>query len=101
MNFKEKYFQESPPDIIRKALDIQHPHMQNITFERLAKEGWARLNLPEGSLIEKLEGKFPTPSTKIELSSAVLKDQGLGALPVYHPNPESPEGNSNLYKKYH
>lgn len=84
MNLKDPYLYDSDEQIVRAALKSDHPFLNGITYERLAAEGWAPLNLPE-PWIPFREGKFPTPSGKCEFYSEVLSRAGLDPLPTYEP----------------
>jgi anaerobic selenocysteine-containing dehydrogenase len=84
MGLKESYLQESDEQIIRAALQSEHPFLQGITYERLEREGWVRLNIPE-PWIPFAKGGFKTPSGKCEFYSQSLKDQGFDPVPTYDP----------------
>jgi hypothetical protein len=45
--------------------------MKGITYDRLVKEGWAPLNIPE-PWVPFAKGNFPTPSKKCEFYSEQL-----------------------------
>ncbi len=89
MGFEEPCFQDSDIDLIRQALDTDHPHMKGITFERLLDEGFVRLNIPE-PFLPFATGGFPTPSGKCEFYSERMARDGYDPLPTYHP-PAYPE----------
>jgi anaerobic selenocysteine-containing dehydrogenase len=82
LGFDEPYLQDSDEEMIRYALASGHEYLDGITFERLAAEGWAPLNLPE-PWMPLAEGGYPTPSGKCEFYSQRLADRGLDPLP-YH-----------------
>ncbi len=84
MGLSDTYLQDSDEQIIRAALKTDHPFLKGITFERLQKEGWARLNLPD-PWTPYANGGFPTASGKCEFFSLRLKDEGLDPLPDYTP----------------
>jgi len=76
--------QISDEELVRVALDSDHPFLNGITYERLRREGWAALDLPQGRL-PFAEGGFPTPTGKCELYSETLRAQGLDPLPAHVP----------------
>jgi anaerobic selenocysteine-containing dehydrogenase len=84
LGLQDAYLYDSDEKIIRDALKTDHPHMKGITYERLAKDGWAPLNIP----MQKARfatGNFPTPSGKCEFYSEALAKSGLDPLPAYVP----------------
>jgi anaerobic selenocysteine-containing dehydrogenase len=92
MGLKEDYLFESDLEIIKKLLKSDHPYMKGITFNRLRKQGWAMLNLPD-PYKPHAEGNFPTPSGKCEFYNESLEDQGISPLPDYssvHPPQTDP-----------
>ncbi|MEZ5627528.1 MAG: molybdopterin oxidoreductase family protein [Rhodocyclaceae bacterium] len=65
----------------------------------LARQGWARLNLPR-PFAPFAEGGFPTPSGRCEFFSQTLADQGRDPLPGWVPPNESPVSNPVLAARY-
>jgi anaerobic selenocysteine-containing dehydrogenase len=84
LGMKDSNLYDTDEQIVRAALQTDHPYMKGITYERLQKEGWAAVNLPE-PWIPFAKGNFPTPSRKCEFYSAGLKAKGLDPLPNYTP----------------
>ncbi len=84
LELEEPYLQTPDEELIRAALDSDHPWLTGITWERLCEEGWAKLNLP-APWKPYAEGGFPTSSGKAELFSAELAGQGADPLPSYVP----------------
>ena len=84
MGFQEKYLFDSDEQVIRSALNSNHPFLKGITYERLAAEGWAPLNLPD-PWTPFAQGQFPTKSGKCEFYSEDLKAKGMDPLPAYVP----------------
>lgn len=82
MGFDDDCFQTSDEDLIREALDSDSPYLAGITYERLARDGWARLNVPAEGMFP---GRIPTPSGRIELDAPRMADQGLPRVPVHTP----------------
>jgi anaerobic selenocysteine-containing dehydrogenase len=61
--------------------------LEGMTLERLKEAGSLPLNLPEG-FVPFADGRFPTPSGKVELRCDVLAGEGLDPLPSYVPPAE-------------
>jgi anaerobic selenocysteine-containing dehydrogenase len=99
MGFSEECFEDTDEDIIRQALSSNSPVLQGITLERLKRDGWARLNLPE-VFAPFAEGGFTTPSGKCEFFSEQMERQGLDPLPAYVPPRESPDSSPELAARY-
>jgi anaerobic selenocysteine-containing dehydrogenase len=99
MGFDEPYLQESDESLIRAALSSDHPYLKGIIFERLAKDGWAPLNLARDPR-PFAEGGFPTPSGKCEFYAEGLVAHGMDPLPAYEPPPESRAGDRRLASRY-
>ena len=71
MGFTEPEFAASDEDLIRTALHTDHPLAEGITYERLQREGYAKLNLP-ADWRPYAGGGFPTPTGKANLQPAGL-----------------------------
>ncbi|QUV82420.1 molybdopterin oxidoreductase family protein [Chloracidobacterium sp. D] len=99
MGYTEPELQESDEQLIRAVLDVRHPWMEGITFERLRTEGYVRLNLPS-PFAPFAEGGFPTPSGKCEFYSESLARQGMDPLPAYVPPRENVHSNPPLAARY-
>ena len=76
----ESYLFESDESMLRAALASGHAWLDGITYERLWKEGYARLNRPE-DWRPFAHGGFATPSGKAELYSEPLREAGHDPLP--------------------
>ncbi len=100
MGFSETCFKDTSEDLIDQALDSGHPHLAGITRERLRKEGPVRINTPTRPFLPFANGKFPTPSGKIEFYSMRMEEEGLDPLPSYIPPSEGPEVTPELYRRY-
>lgn len=106
MGYTEAAFQETAEEIIRAALDSDHPFLQGITFEYLQQHGFARLRTdPSGRESECYvpfqNGKgYRTPSGKIELLSERAAQDGYDPLPDYVPPAESAEADPELAAAY-
>ncbi len=99
LGLDEPYLQESDESLIRTALKSDHPYLKGITFEQLAKDGWAALDLSRDPR-PFAEGGFPTPSGKCEFYAEALVAHGLDPLPTFEPAPESPAGEMALATRY-
>jgi anaerobic selenocysteine-containing dehydrogenase len=99
MGFDEECFRDTDEDIIRQALSSGTPEFEGITLERLKREGWARLNLPE-VFAPFAAGGFATPSGKCEFYSEQMKRDGLDPLPAYIAPRESLESAPDLAGRY-
>jgi anaerobic selenocysteine-containing dehydrogenase len=76
----EPWLQESDEELVRTAMDSQHPWLEGITFERLWEEGFARLNHPRDW--RPYADGFPTADRKARLWSDSLAERGLDPLPA-------------------
>lgn len=99
MNFTESCFADTTEDLIRQALEVRHPNMQGVTYERLKDEIFVRLNVPK-PFIPFADGKYHTPSGKIELYSARMLRAGLDPVPNHVPDAESADGSPELFARY-
>lgn len=99
MGFEEDCFKDTDEDIIRQALSSGHPVMEGVTLERLKRDGWARLNLPE-TYAPFAEGEFRTPSGKCEFYSETLAGMGIDPVPDYIPPRESVETSPELGARF-
>lgn len=87
MGFTEPWLHQTPDAIIDELLTATartQPAFAGITLERLKHEGPIALSLPVSTPFE--DGRFPTPSGKVELYSATLAEQGLDPLPGWTPD---------------
>ncbi len=99
MGFEESCFNQDAWDIIREILSLKQPCLEGITLERLLEEGYASLNL-DIPYVPFKDGKFHTPTGKIEFYSKKMESEGLDPLPSYTPLKESKEITPGLYEKY-
>lgn len=76
MGFEDEAFKASNDDIIKELLNTDSPDYKGVTYERLMKEKYIKLDIPQPVLAD---GKYNTPSGKIEFSSKLMSDAG------YHP----------------
>jgi anaerobic selenocysteine-containing dehydrogenase len=99
MGFEEACFKDTDEDLIRQALETDYVPFQHITLERLKRDGWVRLNLPE-TFAPFADGGFLTPSGKCEFYSESLERLGLDPLPAFIPPRESPSSAPELAARY-
>jgi anaerobic selenocysteine-containing dehydrogenase len=99
MEFEDDCFNDTDEDIISQALATDYAPFRDITLERLKRDGWARLNLPE-TFAPFSDGGFRTPSGKCEFYSESLERAGLDPLPAFIPPRESPESSPELAARY-
>jgi anaerobic selenocysteine-containing dehydrogenase len=86
MGMTEPALFDSDEDLARQALGSGAPSMEGITLERLRAEGHVRLTVPK-PFIPYAEG-FPTPSGRLEFTSARAEADGHGLLPGFTPAQE-------------
>jgi anaerobic selenocysteine-containing dehydrogenase len=99
MRFDEPAFEDSDEELVRQALETRHPNMAGISYERLRRDGWARVEVPT-PFAPFAEGNFPTPSGKCEFWSDSLAARGEDPLPAYLPPYESKSSNAALAARY-
>ncbi len=99
MGLEEAFLYDSDEDMIRMALASDHPFLRGITYERLAREGWAPLDLPD-DWRPFAEGRFPTSSGKCHFYAENLAAQGMDPLPAFVPARESRAGDAELAARY-
>lgn len=96
MGFKDQAFRDTPKDIIRQFLQTETPWYQGITLERLEKEKFIHLDMPESVLVRS-GGKAETESSKIELYSNIMKKAGFDpVIDLALCEEEMPEEEKNL-----
>jgi anaerobic selenocysteine-containing dehydrogenase len=82
MGFAESWLHQSADEVIAEVLGATaagNPHFAGVTLERLKAEGAVPLTLGTGTPFA--DGRFPTPSGKVELYSQTLADKGAKPLP--------------------
>jgi anaerobic selenocysteine-containing dehydrogenase len=90
MGFEDACFRESEDDMIRGLLASGHPFVEGITLERLDRERFVRLNLPE-PFLPFAEGGFGTADGKCHFHAETLD---------YQPPVESRHGDAELRQSY-
>jgi len=88
MGFADPMFTKTDEGLIRDLLDSGHDWLRGVSYERLEREGWARLNVPSGfrPYVDSAPG---TPDGKVR----------LGPL-EYRPGTETPSGSPELARRY-
>ena len=76
----ESYLDDDDETLVRAALGSGHPFLAGITYERLWRDGYARLATPE-DWRPYAEGGFPTPTGKARLYAPQLIELGIDPLP--------------------
>ncbi|MGI8587376.1 MAG: molybdopterin-containing oxidoreductase family protein [Chloroflexia bacterium] len=100
MDYDDPCFRDGDDDLIRQALDSDHPFMAGITLERLERETFVHLNTPTRPFVPFADGVYPTPSGKIEIYSETMLRLGLDPVIDYVPEAESPDGSPELAARY-
>jgi anaerobic selenocysteine-containing dehydrogenase len=88
MGLDDPELRETDLELIRTALDTDHPTLRGITLERLLDEGYARLNVPAPFRPYSEPGRLNTPSGKIQIHSPGLERLAFDPLPSYIPPAE-------------
>jgi anaerobic selenocysteine-containing dehydrogenase len=100
MGFDEPCLHASAEEIVRELLQTPSPLLAGVTWERLVAEPAVRLSLPTRPWVPFADGRFPTPSGKVELLAASLAREGRDPLPGWVPELESPEASPALFGRY-
>jgi anaerobic selenocysteine-containing dehydrogenase len=86
MGFAEPWLRQEADEVIEEVLAataVSHPALQDITLARLkAEKSIPLLVEPDAPFAN---GRFPTPSGKVELFSQTMADMGLPPLPEFVP----------------
>jgi anaerobic selenocysteine-containing dehydrogenase len=99
LGYTEACWDQPAEEIIREALAQGGPAVQGITWEQLLARGTCRLNL-ERPHRPFADGRFRTPSGKVELYSRQLADAGHDPLPTYTPDHESADRDASRARAY-
>ncbi len=99
MDFREPCLYDSDEDLIRTALNSDAPALQGITLDALKQTGWTRLSVPAPA-VPFADGRFPTPSGRVELRSEAMTTAGLDPLPAFTPETESPMGDAGRRSRF-
>jgi anaerobic selenocysteine-containing dehydrogenase len=90
MGLDDPCLRESEDDMIRTALDTDHPFVKGITLEQLDRDHFVRLRLPE-PFHPFAEGGFGNGSGRLQFKAEALD---------YTPPVESRHGDADLRRKY-
>jgi anaerobic selenocysteine-containing dehydrogenase len=86
MGFNEPWLRQDAEEVLREILDASRPRnplLADVTLERLQAEGTVPYEFGEGLDVPFADGRFPTPSGKVELRCEAMRGFGLDPLPVY------------------
>jgi len=83
MEFDDACFRATDRELLEQSFDWSHPALADIDLERLEREGYARLALPDAAhWAPHAEGGFPTPSGRVEFAASLAAD-GNFVVPAY------------------
>jgi anaerobic selenocysteine-containing dehydrogenase len=85
MGLDEPALRDDDLEIVRQALDTDHPYFQGITLERLLEEGYVRLGVAEPFAPLASPTALRTQSGKIQIEAPTLVELGLDPLPTFTP----------------
>jgi anaerobic selenocysteine-containing dehydrogenase len=119
MDYEGSDWYRTDEEMIRDFIDWDSPLMAGITLESLKANGYARLTIGDvATRTPHAEGKFPTPTGKLEflttqadagnfvappwrsMYTEMQPGEPVDKLPTYHPPYESAEVNPELAAKY-
>ena len=84
MGLTEPCLYDSDLELAEQLLSSDHPYLAGITVDRLRKEGWVRLNVPERFM--PFADGFPTPSGRLEFVSERAAADGHSRVAGYVPS---------------
>lgn len=99
MGFEDSCFRKDSWSLIQEILNLEDPLIKGVILDRLQKDGFALLR-PKKPWAPFADGKFPTPSGKIELFCSQMAEQGHDPHPAYIPLQEGPESTPELFMRY-
>jgi anaerobic selenocysteine-containing dehydrogenase len=92
LGFEDACFKDDADTLIAQGLDnLANPFLDGITLEKLKQGGPVRLNVEQPHPAY-ADGKFPTPSGKIELYADRMARDGHDPLPAHTPLTEGGDG---------
>ncbi|HUZ01780.1 MAG TPA: molybdopterin oxidoreductase family protein [Thermomicrobiaceae bacterium] len=85
MGYDEPWLRQSADEVIAEVLDAMcatNPYLEGVTLARLQREGTVPTGAQTGDVVPFADGRFPTPSGRLELRCAAMEEQfGLDPLP--------------------
>jgi anaerobic selenocysteine-containing dehydrogenase len=91
LGYDEPWLRQTPEEAIREVLDASratNPLLDGVTLERLQAEGTVPYAIGPEAEVPFADGRFPTPSGKVELYSEAMTQYGVDPLPDYAPPAE-------------
>jgi anaerobic selenocysteine-containing dehydrogenase len=91
MGYREPWLRQTADEAIAEVLEASraaNPRLDGITMERLRAEGTVPLPFGRDDEVPFADGRFPTPSGKVELRCDAMTTLGLDPLPDYAPPAE-------------
>ena len=92
MGFSEHWLQEDANAVIVEVLEAsreQNPLLHGITLERLQRESAIPFSIPDEQRVPFADGRFRTPSGKVEFYSAQAAAKGYDPVPNWVPEVEA------------
>ncbi|HEY7032295.1 MAG TPA: molybdopterin oxidoreductase family protein [Thermomicrobiales bacterium] len=86
MGYDEPWLKQTTEDAIAEILDAtraHNPRLTGITLERLRRDGTVPLHFAPDEEVPFADGRFPTPSGKVELRCERMRDFGVDPVPDY------------------
>ncbi len=103
MSLEASGLADSDEQMARDLLASGHPWLDGITYERLQRDGWARLAVPEG-WSAMTEREVPLPPSSDDGGLGIARKRLLGPLRLgslqYRPATESADGDAKLAERY-
>lgn len=99
MGFQEPCFRQDAWAVIEDILALEHPALASVGAKRVLEDGWCAAEV-EAAHVKVRDGRFPTPSGRIELYSQRMADDGHDPLPAYVPLREGRERTPSRHQRY-
>ena len=101
MGYTDSVFDDTAEDVIRAAINVDHPFMEGITYDYLLEHGFAKLRTESDIFVPYKDNPvFGTESGKVEFYSEAAKRDGYSPLPEHDAPAESAEADPELARKY-
>ncbi len=91
LGYQEPWLHHSVEDALAEILDATraaNPRLTGITLDRLQREATVPLHFAPTTEVPFADGRFPTPSGKVELRCEGMRDHGVDPVPDYEPPAE-------------